>query len=306
MYNFDKIIERSNTNSMKWDKNFIKGTCSNENAIPFWVADMDFETSDAIKDTMLKLANHAVPAYVDFPNVNKSFVNFVKKVHNYDLDINLTHPTGGIMKSVALCVNLYTKENDDILVFFPSYQPFVTTVENNKRNVVEYHLDYSNGSFSFNVEKFKAKLEGVKMIILCSPHNPTGYIFSKEELEMILKIAKELDIVIVSDEIHADLTHPGVKHYILDEINQDINAKAITLMAPSKTFNIAGEHYSQIIFANKELEKSYLDAELRLMNTMIGYFAGALAEAAYSSSFDFNKELREYLKGNMDFISSWC
>lgn len=306
MYNFDNAINRSNTNSVKWDKEAIKGICGNENAFPFWVADMDLETSSAINKAINNAAEFGVVGYPkDGDSLVPLFAEFVKQRHNYVIDENLTTYTQGMLHGIALAVSVFSAKKDGVYVPTPCYRPFHTIVDNLERRFIPSPLSYSNGSFSLDKERFLKDSKDAKIILFCSPHNPSGVVFSKEELAFVLKTAKERKQLVISDEIHADLTHPSITHYPMGLVNEEINADCITFFAPSKTFNVAGEHFGMAVFSSKALFDSFKKAQEGLWLTSPGYFALEIGKAAYSNSLDHNRELSTYLEENKNFIKDY-
>ncbi len=306
MYDFDHAIDRSNTNSEKWHKSTIKGICGNENAQPFWVADMDLETSVAIKKAMCNAADFGVIGYPTESNVLVSlFSAFVKERHNWTIDENNTTYTQGLLHGIALALQCFSNKGDGVLVPTPTYKPFHIIVNRNEREYIPHALGYKDGMFYLDHERYKKESEKAKIIMFCSPHNPSGLVFSKEDLQFVLKLAKEREQIVFSDEIHADLVHPSAIHYPIGLINEEIGAKCVTFMAPSKTFNVAGEHFGMAVFSDKVMAEKYKKAQAALWVTAPGYYALEIGKAAYGASLDHNRELCEYLEGNKNFIKEY-
>ncbi len=306
MYNFDNAIDRNGTNSEKWAKDTIKEVCGNENARPFWVADMDLPTSSAIKKAMCDAASFGVIGYPhDAPTLITAFTSFVNERHNWVVDQNKVLYTQGLLHGIAISLQTFSEKGDGILVPTPTYKPFNVMVERNERNLIPHKLGYKDGSFFLDRERYKKDSENAKVILFCSPHNPSGLVFPKEDLLFILKLAKERDQIVFCDEIHADLVHPSAKHYPMGMVNEEVGAKCITFMAPSKTFNVAGEHFGIAVFSDQTMADKVKRAQEALWLTSPGYFALEIGKAAYTSSFDHNRELCAYLEGNKNFISEY-
>lgn len=306
MYNFDNAIDRSGTNSEKWAKDTIKEVCGNENAKPFWVADMDLPTSDAIKKAMCEAASFGVIGYPhDAKTLISAFTSFVKERHGWDVDPNKVLYTQGLLHGIAISLQAFSEKGDNILIPTPTYRPFNVMVERNERIIIPHKLGYKDGSFFLDREQYKKDSERAKIILFCSPHNPSGLVFSKEDLLFVLNLAKERDQIVFCDEIHADLVHPSVKHYPIGMVNEEVGAKCITFMAPSKTFNVAGEHFGISIFSDITMADKVKKAQEALWLTSPGYFALEIGKAAYTSSMDHNRELCAYLEQNKNFIATY-
>ena len=297
-YNFDAAVDRRNSNSEKWNKTLIEKICGNREALPFWVADMDLIPCKEVHEAMKREADRGVIGYGAFDSLLPSFISFVKERHSWTLDSDLTLYAQGMLHALALALDTFTNKGDKVLLPLPAYHPFMDLCTLSEREIIPYHLDYSDGAFSFNVEKFKEASKECSLILFCSPHNPSGVVFDKETLQAILKVVKERDQIILSDEIHADLTHPSFTHTPLGKANEGIDAKCVTFMAPSKTFNIAGEHCAFAIFSSHEMKKKFEERQKALFLSFPGYYAGTMATAAYKYGLSYNKELTKYLEEN--------
>ena len=304
-YNFDAVVDRRNSNSEKWNKALIEKLCGNREALPFWVADMDLIPCKEVHEAMKREAERGVIGYGAFDSLLPSFISFVKERHSWTLDSTLTLYAQGMLHALALALDTFTNEGDKVLLPLPAYHPFMDLCTLAKREIIPYHLEYSDGAFSFNVEKFKEASKECALILFCSPHNPSGVVFDKETLQAILKVVKEREQIILSDEIHADLTHPSFTHTPLGKANEGIGAKCITFMAPSKTFNIAGEHCAFAIFSSLEMKKHFEERQKALFLSFPGYHAGTMATAAYKYGLSYNKELTKYLEDNASFIEEY-
>lgn len=305
MYNFDKAIDRSNTNSIKWDKDTIEYYSGNRKALPYWVADMDLQTSDEIYKTINATADFGIIGYPSqFEKVLPLFGDFVKKRHNFEIEKELTTYVQGMLHGISLALSIFSNENDKVFVHTPYYHPFESLVKNLKREFVPSPLDYRNGLFSFNRERFLKDSKDARVILFCSPHNPSGLVFKKEDLEFVLKSAKKRNQIVLSDEIHADLTHTGIAHYPMGLTNENINADVVTFFAPSKTFNVAGEHFAMAVFSNKNLFKTFKAKQEAFFLDYPGHFALEIGMAAYQSH-EYNKAMCRHLKENADLIRNY-
>ncbi len=303
--NFDNVVDRRKTNSVKWNKDAIESICSNKDALPFWVADMDFYPEEHIKQKAEEIASLSVFGYPVFDSFTQIASNWLIKKQNWEVESDSIIFTMGLLHGIALAIDIFTDEGDDILVPSPTYRPFRELCSRSKRIMLDHELGYDNGKFFLDRKRFEEDAKKAKMILFCSPHNPSGLVFNEDDLIFVLEVAKKNNIVIVSDEIHADLVHPGKTHIPMGKANNKINAKCITLMAPSKTFNVAGEHSAIAIFSDKEMEREFQKRQEALWLTTPGYVIGELAQVAYKDGLDYNKELCSYLGNNARFIRSY-
>ncbi len=304
--NFDIAADRRGTNSVKWDKKAIESIASNPEAEPFWVADMDFLPEPHIKAKTMEIAENGIFGYPsDSSKLNSLFCSWLLKKHNWTINPENAVFTMGLLHGIALAVDLFTEEGDRILVPTPAYRPFRTLTEEAGRIVEEMPLHYENGIFSLDHASFKEHAERCSMILFCSPHNPSGLVFSDEDLRFILECSKKLDIPVLSDEIHADLVHPSAHHIPMGKVNDSIGANCITFMAPSKTFNVAGEHSAFAVFSNGDMKKRFTKKQSALCVSHPGYLIGELSEAAYRNGIEYNKKLCAYLEENANTIRSY-
>ncbi len=306
-YDFDKTVDRRKTNSIKWNKDAIFSISANPEALPFWVADMDFEAEKHISEKALEIANSKAYGYPSFPLITSYFTAWTKKRHNWAPSDDSVLFSSGLLHGLSLAINVFSSIGDHILVPSPLYRPFRELCEKNGRIMDEFPLSYdaSSSSFSLDLEKLEKAVKGVKIILFCSPHNPTGIVFKKEELEEVLRIAKKYDVLLLSDEIHADLVHSDAIHYPMGKVNEAIGADTITFMAPSKTFNVAGEHSAFAVFSSPTLLEKWKEKEDALFLSSPGYFIGELTQEAYKNGLEYNKALCLYLKETRDEIEKY-
>ena len=302
---FDETADRRGTNSEKWNKKAIASIAVNGEAEPFWIADMDFKPEPHIKAKAEELATLGVFGYPSFPTFREIAASWLEKKHNWIVDKENILYSMGLLHGVSMCINLLTNKGDRILVPSPTYRPFRLLCSLNDRVMEDYELGYKDGSYFLDREIFVESAKRTKMILFCSPHNPSGLVFSRDELEFVLTTAKDLNIPVVSDEIHGDLVHPGYTHIPMGKANENIGAETVTLMAPSKTFNVAGEHSAIAIFSSGSTLKRFKHAQDALWVSEPGYLIGELTEAAYKDGLEWNKDLCKYLGENAELITSF-
>lgn len=303
--NFDITVDRRNTNSVKWDKDAIESISANPEALPFWVADMDFQPEPHIKAKALELAESGVYGYPTFRQFNAIASSWLERKHSWSVDKSNIVYTMGLLHGIALAIDLFTEVGDKILVPSPTYLPFRELCSRSEREMYDYELGYRKGAFFLDRERFEMMAKDSKMILFCSPHNPSGLVFSEDDLKFVLETAKKYGILVVSDEIHADLVHTGVSHTPMGRANEDIQADCITFMAPSKTFNVAGEHAGIAIFSSDKIRDAFIKRQRALWVTSPGFLIGELTQTAYQDGLEYNLELCSYLKSNADAIRKY-
>ncbi|MDZ7740780.1 MAG: PatB family C-S lyase [Bacteroidota bacterium] len=298
-YNFDRIIKRSSTSSVKYD--LRKEIFGKEDVVPMWVADMDFETPPFIVDAIKKRADHPVFGYSIRPeSYYQSIINWQKRRHRWEIKKEWIKFSPGIVPALNLCVMAFTEPGDKIIVQPPVYFPFFSAIKNNSRVQIDNPLTIRNGRLSIDLEDMRSKIdENTKMLFLCSPHNPGGSVWTKEELTELGAICLENDILIVADEIHCDLVLPGARHTALASISEEIAKNCISCIAPSKTFNLAGMGTSSVIISNPKLQEQF-DRIMEQVHVGMGNLFGAVAsEAAYTYGEEWLEQLISYIHENV-------
>lgn len=301
-YNFDKIINRKGTNSFKHD--FIKPIFGSSDLLPMWVADMDFKTPDFIIKSIKKRLNHEILGYtVKSDNFYNSLINWVKKRYCWDINKNWILFSPGVVPSLSFCIHAFTNPGDKIIVQPPVYHPFFNVIIENQRDVVYNYLVNDNGQYNIDFTGLENCMDGkTKMIFISNPHNPTGRVWKKNELKKLGDICTKNNIIIVSDEIHADIVYKPYKHIALASISAEISKNTITLYSPSKTFNMAGMATSAIVVQDKNLREK-LEKEIQNLHVGMGNILGLVAfEAAYTNGQEWLNELLNYLENNIQLI----
>ena len=304
-YNFDEIIDRKNTNCEKYDD--LIEIFGKEDLIPMWVADTDFRTPDFIVEAIKKRADHEIYGYPMIPDsFYNSIQNWINTKHNWKIEKEWISFSPNVVIGLASTVLSLTRPGDKIIVQPPVYFPFFHVIKGNVRIIVENQLKVVNNHYEFDYDDLINKIDrNTKMLILCSPHNPGGRVWKKEELVKIGKICLEKNIVIVSDEIHSDLIFSGSKHTPIASISDEMANSCITLMSASKTFNIAGLSSSYVIVPNKEL-RSKFNYFINHNHFSGGNIFGLTAtEAAYTHGQEWLQMLIEYLEGNLEIVTSF-
>ncbi|MBN2480682.1 MAG: PatB family C-S lyase [Bacteroidales bacterium] len=304
-YNFDEIIDRKNTSSVKYDmRNEI---FKNRDVIPMWLADMDFRTPDFIMDALRRRLDHEILGYSYIPDTcNEAVAGWLLRRHGWKIQPSWIGFSPGVVPALNLLVLAFTNPGDKIIVQPPVYFPFFSSIRNHGRIQVNNPLIYEDHSYSMDLSGLKSKIDDrTKMLFLCSPHNPTGNVWPRDVLEKLADICLKNNIIIVSDEIHADLVYEPFKHIPTASISDEIANNTITCMSPSKTFNLAGLSVSYLVIPNPGLRRRYLEI-LDHIHVGAGNIFGFVAmEAAYKSGDLWVNRLLHYLKGNIMLINDF-
>lgn len=292
-YDFESVIDRNNTNSLKWDLF--------DDYLPMWVADMDFKVAPAIEKAIQKRANHPIYGYSIVPdNLFESYINWWDRRYGLEMSKDDMAYSIGVMPSISSMIRCLTDENDEILIQSPVYHVFFYVIEDNNRKVLENELVYENGEYRIDFDDLDEKLSKVKMMILCNPHNPVGKIWSESDLDRIVDLCQKHDVILISDEIHCDLTDPGVKYNPVK--SQD---NVIRCLSPSKSFNIAGFQSSIVHSVNEEL-LAKIKAQMHIDNSdSCNVFATTAVIAAYDESEEWLEELKGVLFENKQIVKQY-
>jgi cystathionine beta-lyase len=304
-YDFDKVIDRTGTESLKWV--YPRKVLKVEDAIPMWVADMDFEAPPAVVEAVRRRAAHGVFGY---PLVPPSFfeaaIGWLKHRHGWEVQKAWMAMTPGIVPALNYCVRAFTRPGDGVIIQTPVYHPFYYAIENNGRRVVRNPLRFDGRRYTMDLDDLRTKIDAPgRMLILCSPHNPSGRVWTREELEALGRIAVERDLLVVADEIHHDLVYGGHRHQVFAALSPELAQQTITCIAPSKTFNTAGLSTAAVVAPNPDLHKKFED-EAERSGFDLGNALGIVAfEAAYAHGGDWLDELLPYLKANVNCLEEF-
>jgi cystathionine beta-lyase len=305
-YNFDEIIDRRNTSCVKFDA--VAERLGRNDFIPLWVADMDFLSPPCVIEALRKRVEHGIFGYTfPSPQYYRSIIDWLEKRHCLTVKKECLTFVPGIVKGIAFVLDEFTEKGDKVIIQPPVYHPFRIITEGLERQVVTNPLVLENGRYRMDVDGLKKTVaeNDCKVFILCNPHNPGGRIWLPEELAEVAEICNEKDILVISDEIHADLALPGNKHTPFAAVSEKAAQNSITFMAPSKTFNIAGIVSSFALIPNPAIFKRYVEyLEKRELNQG-NLFAYTATQAAYESGEEWLNELLKYIQGNIDFVSNF-
>ena len=297
---FDEVIDRRGTHSSKWDTMEELYGVSPDSGLSMWVADMDFRAPKIIQEKLHGINSHGIYGYYgDYKEYNNSIKWWMKNRHNWEIDTSWIFTTHGLVNGTGLCIDAFTKPGDGIILFTPVYYQFSNLVEAARRKVVECPLKLIDNHYHFDFVAYERNLSGdEKMVILCSPHNPGGRVWTKNELQEVAKFARKHDLVLVSDEIHHDLVYPNKSHTVMPIANPSVCDRLVMMTATTKTFNIAGAHSGNVIIANPNLRQKF-SQRIKALGISPNSFGLFMATAAYSpEGAQWLDELLHYIDGN--------
>ncbi len=306
IYDFDRVINRKHTNCIKYD--FMEEFHKPEDVMSLWVADMDFQTDEAIQKRLNEVVAQGIYGYTAVKTSYYDAVsNWFEKRFGWRPQKDWMIKTPGIIFALNAAVQVYTEPGEAVLIQTPVYYHFGKAVINNERKLVTNALQLVNGRYEIDFEDLEQKImqEDVKMMILCSPHNPVGRVWTKEELNRIGEICIRHDVIIAADEIHCDIIYPGQTHTVMASVSEEIAARCVICTAPSKTFNLAGLQTSNIMIPDLALRKRFLKWLRKIGLNDPNMMGLAACEAAYTFGEEWLEALKVYLQGNLDTVRAY-
>ncbi|ASM73484.1 MULTISPECIES: MalY/PatB family protein [Roseobacteraceae] len=296
---FDDIIDRRDTHCAKWDMMEKLYGVSADDGLAMWVADMDFQPPKCVIDALQARVDHGMFGYFgDDSDYRAAIQWWMKERHNWDIQPEWIFSTHGLVNGAAMCIDAYTKQGDGVVMFTPIYHAFARVIEAADRRIVECQMALTDGRYTLDFDAWDAQMDGSEtLLLLCSPHNPGGRVWTQAELEGVAAFAKRHDLIIVSDEIHHDLVMPGHTHIPMAQID-GIADRLVMMSATTKTFSIAGAHVGNVIIQDEALRAKFAKrmGALGLSPNAFGLF---MATAAYSpEGAAWVDALMEYLAGN--------
>lgn len=312
-YNFDEVIDRTGTNALKWEPELIEKFMGvkGEDLLPMWVADMDFRCPQSLIDAIKKRADHGIFGYSLPLEEYYSAMNYwYTKRYDWKIEPEWVINSPGIVPALNFIIRALTEPGDKVIIQQPVYYPFKSSIENNDRVVVNNSLINKDGKYVMDYEDLEEKANDpkTKLMILCSPHNPVGRVWEKEELKKLGEICNKYNVTVVADEIHSDLILPNNKHTTYGVLGKEFENNSVICTAPSKTFNIAALQISNIIIPNKEvkekIDKEYIKSFM--LSPLPNIFAIEAVHSVYSEEGEeWLEQLLTYLDSNADFIDEF-
>ena len=303
---FDIIVDRRNTDSLKFDFAVRRGKPAD--VLPFWVADMDFKTSSFVIDAMEERARHGIFGYTDpREDYDAAVARWLKKQHDLTIQPEWILNTPGVVFALAAAVKAYTDEGDYVLLQQPVYYPMTEVIVDNGRKVVSNDLVLKDSRYEIDFVDFEKKIEEyrVKLFLFCSPHNPVGRVWTKEELKRLADICLAHEVIIVSDEIHADFVYPGHKHISLFNVDERLKDSSIVCTSSSKTFNLAAVQIADILVPNRELRHKLRKQIGAAGYSQVNAFGLEATKAAYLYGDEWYRGVTKYIYENLQFLKEF-
>ncbi|TWI56883.1 MalY/PatB family protein [Halalkalibacter nanhaiisediminis] len=302
---FNQVIERRGTDSMKWD--MTKERFGGEDLLPMWVADMDFRAPQAVLDALHAKVEHGIFGYpAHSKSVDVAVQGWLKRRYYWEVDANAFIYTNGIVPTISYIIQAFTEPGDEVIIQTPVYYPFYDVVKKNNRELVRNPLSFDGDKYEMDLNHLEEVITAnTKMLVLCHPHNPVGRVWKRDELEKLAAICKKHNLLVVSDEIHADLLFKGQQHIPFASLNEDTAQRTFTCLAPSKTFNLAGIQTSYVVVENEKMHTRLKNHLANSFANMTNSFAEVATEAAYNHGEEWLEELMEYVQSNYEFVKEY-
>lgn len=301
-YDFDTLLDRAGTNSAKWE--YYKDVFGTEDVLPLWVADMDFPCPPNVTEALVERARHPIYGYPrEADGFFESIVDWLARRFSVEVKAERMKTTPGVVSGLHAAIDAFTKVGDKIIIQPPVYHPFFSTIKDRGRHVVENPMIEENGRYRMDLEDLKQKIDAhTRMLILCSPHNPVGRVWTKEELLAVADICIQNDVFIVSDEIHSDLVYEKGAHTPFYSLPDEILENSLSFIAPSKTFNLAGLFTSIAISGSDRVQREFSNARDRMGLNHVNIFGIAALKAAYNGGEDWLENVLVYLRENAEYV----
>lgn len=304
-YNFDQLVDRRGTNCIKYD-GYGALQSDYEEIIPLWIADMDFATPPFIAEAIIKRLKHPVLGYTTVPNCYyESICQWFKSRYGYEPSRHEITYIPGVVSGIYKLLECLTEKGDKVLITPPVYHPFANVINNSCREVIEAPLVLKDERYEIDWDKLEWGFQNANVFILCHPHNPGGRVWQADELSKIASLAKQYNTVVISDEIHADLTHRAFKHIPFPSVSKEASEVAVTLMAPSKAFNMPGIIGSHLYIVDKKLREKvfgYMEGNGLTMGDCFTYDA---ITAAYRYGAEWLDQCIEYIEQNVNYVRDY-
>lgn len=306
VYNFDEIIDRRNTNSIKYD--FAQQRGKPEDAIPLWVADMDFKTLPEVIEALVNVSQHGIFGYSE---VKEDYFTTLYKWYSRHFGWNIRPDwlvkTPGIVFAIAMAIRAYTEKGDGVMIQQPVYYPFSETILANRRVLINNPLINDSGVYKMDFEDFESKIisNNVKLFVLCNPHNPVGRVWTREELIRLGDICVKHNVIVIADEIHADFIYEGYTHLVFASLKPEFGAMTITCTAPSKTFNLAGLQVSNIFIQDKNMKYRFEEEIVKSGYSQLNTMGLVACRAAYEHGTEWLSQLKTYLTDNLTYVRNF-
>jgi cystathionine beta-lyase len=304
---FDKIVDRSDYPTLKWDRPLLRKHFGNDEALPFWVADMDFRAPDAVIASLLKRAEHGVFGYeYRRDSYFDALVNWYENRHQWSVDLKHIELCPSVLNGISILINQHSDKGDGIIIQPPVFFEFRSVIRSNNRKMIKNPLRLVDGHYrmDFGDLEEKAADPETRIMIICNPHNPVGRVWTRDELAQAGEICRQHDVLIISDEIHGDIVYKPHKYTPFASLSDELAQISVTCLSPAKTFNIAGVIDAMAIIADKQSRQQFHDFTHRYQINKTNVFASAAIEAAYREGGEWLDALLRYLQSNIDLLRS--
>lgn len=302
-YDFDKIMPRRGTNSYKWD------STDDKEVLPMWVADMDFQTAPCIINALKKRVEHGIFGYTRVPEeYYDAVISWFSRCHQWQIERDWFIYTSGVVPALSAVIKALANEGDNVLTLTPVYNCFFSSIRNNGCKLSSCALKYENNTFSIDFDDLERRAADPKtpLLLLCNPHNPSGRVWTREELQRIGDICIKHNVIVVSDEIHCEIVHPGYKYIPFASISEEFQKHSVTCISPSKAFNIAGLQIANIIVENDEWRQR-IDKAININEVCdVNPFGVIATIAAYNEGEEWLNQLLQYIHDNYLFFMDYC
>jgi cystathionine beta-lyase len=304
-FDFDTPIDRAGTHSVKYDLREAK--FGRADVLPLWVADMDFAAPPCVQAALAARVAHPVYGYTVAPQAAfEAIADWQRRRHGWDIERDWITLTPGLVPSLALAVQAFTQPGEAVVVPTPVYNPLFEAVQRNGRDLIRSPLAWDGARHAMDLEALAARITpDTRLLLLCSPHNPGGRVWTRDELEALGALCERHDLLVVSDEIHADLVYPGAKYIPLASVSPELAARTVTFNSPGKTFNVAGLNTSYAIISDAHLRARYRQALHALHVEGVNLFGLTAMQAAYREGEPWLEALLAYLRGNIELACGY-
>lgn len=305
-YNFDEIIDRRGTDCIRIER--CEEVFGTRDVLPLWIADMDFPTPDFVFDSIKERMKHPILGYTLLPkNYHSTVANWIRKKHGWnEVKEEWIGFLPGIVPGLSFAIQIYTQEGDEVIIQPPVYPPFLNVVTKNNRKLVFNPLKEVDGKYEMDFDDLEKKITPkTKMIILCNPHNPGGRVWERDILVKLAEICDKHNIIVISDEIHADMVLPGYSHVPFASVSEKATKRTVTYMAPSKSFNMPGLITAYFVIQNPELREKlvqFLDRNELVYGNIFAYQATV---AVYEKGEEWLKQMLDYVQNNINFAKEY-
>ncbi len=306
--NFDQVINRSEYPSFKWHGQALQEHFGNANALPFWVADMDFPAPPAALESLRRRVEHGIFGYeYKTDSYFDALLGWYARRHQWSIDQTHIESCPSVLNAVSILINQHSEKGDGVITQTPVFFEFRQVIRSNGRRIIKNPLLFENGRYQIDFADLEAKAAKPKnkLLILCNPHNPIGRVWTREELTRIGDICQRHNVLIIADEIHGDIAYPPHRYTPLASISDELAQITFTCLSPAKTFNIAGMVDAITVIPNETYRAQFHDFAHRYQINKINVFASAAIEAAYSQGAPWLDALLAYLQTNVDFIRGY-